>query len=158
MAWDWEKKKGGSQVACSQHAGRRMELDKLDLIRVTVTGREDRRRRWGNGEAPRKGRCKAGRQASCLSQKKMQVIEERRGEERRICSVSSPNAPAQFLHYITGPRAGWEVRPAMTPTKPMVAGAGPSFSLLCFAFLSSALPKVALPLRITTIMQQRSAL
>lgn len=110
---------------------------------------------WGGTQ---KGEMQSRAAGQLFKPKKMQVIEERRGEERRICSVSSPNAPAQFLHYITGPRAGWEVRPAMTPTKPMVAGAGPSFSLLCFAFLSSALPKVALPLRITTIMQQRSAL
>jgi hypothetical protein len=72
-----EKKKGGSQVACSQHAGRRMELDKLDLIRVTVTGRNGRR--WGMGRHPERADAKQSRAAGQLFKpKKMQGD---RGEE-----------------------------------------------------------------------------
>lgn len=103
MAWDWEKKKGGSQVACSQHAGRRVELDKLDLIRVTVTGRNGTGGgggEWG-GTGTQKGEMQSRAAGQLFKPKKCRVI-----EERRICSVSNPNAPAQFLHYITAPPGG----------------------------------------------------
>jgi len=48
-----EKKKRGLQVACSQHAGRRMELDKLDLP-PSMSETDHDRRRWGMGRHPKR--------------------------------------------------------------------------------------------------------
>jgi hypothetical protein len=90
------------QPACRENR-RRVELDKLDLIRVTVTGRNGTGGgggEWG-GTGTQKGEMQSRAAGQLFKPKKCRVI-----EERRICSVSNPNAPAQFLHYITAPPGG----------------------------------------------------